>query len=195
MKKLMLTFLGANGLFLASAGILLGFCIVSEQQERASKNVDNVAFDVLLTECPLRGMHTSTIQPFLPVLIQEYSWHRQCRLHVHHFPAVATSTCTPHEPWLAQITRLHDSLLRLLHPHPRSRNLVRHPSNRQEPLPRLGYPIHRHPVPATTALPMLRLHRQPDTTVHCRQCVHRLIHCEPEARMRGPILCVRQHVP
>lgn len=56
MKKLMLTFLGANGLFLVSAGLLLGFCIVSEQQERANKNVDNVAFDVLLTECPLRGM-------------------------------------------------------------------------------------------------------------------------------------------
>ena len=55
MKKLMLTFLGANFLFLASAGLLLGFCIVSEQQENAPKNKNNVAFDVLLTECPLQG--------------------------------------------------------------------------------------------------------------------------------------------
>jgi hypothetical protein len=55
MKKLMLTFLGTNFLFLVSAGLLLGFCIVSEQQENGAKNVNNVAFDVLLTECPLTG--------------------------------------------------------------------------------------------------------------------------------------------
>ena len=55
MQKLMLTFLGANFLFLVSAGVLLGFCIVAEQQERNSKNIPNVAFDVLLTECPLTG--------------------------------------------------------------------------------------------------------------------------------------------
>lgn len=55
MKKLMLTFLGANALFLMSAGLLLGFSIVAEQQENGAKNVNNVAFDVLLTECPLSG--------------------------------------------------------------------------------------------------------------------------------------------
>jgi len=69
MKKLMLTFLGANGLFLASAGILLGFCIVSEQQERASKNVDNVAFDVLLTECPLRAGIVNAVFMFITFLL------------------------------------------------------------------------------------------------------------------------------
>jgi hypothetical protein len=57
MNKLMITFLSANFLFLLSAGLLLGFCLVSEQQERGTKNVMNVAFDVLLTECPLTGKH------------------------------------------------------------------------------------------------------------------------------------------
>lgn len=56
MKKLMLTFLGANFLFLISAGLLLGFCIVSKAQTRGPKNVKNIALDVLLTQCPLMGM-------------------------------------------------------------------------------------------------------------------------------------------
>jgi hypothetical protein len=63
MQKLMLTFLGANFLFLVSAGLLLGFCVVSEQQERDSKTISNVAFDVLLTECPLTGKFTPQIAP------------------------------------------------------------------------------------------------------------------------------------
>jgi hypothetical protein len=60
MNKLMITFLGANFLFLVSAGLLLGFCLVSEQQERGTKTVANVAYDILLTECPLTGMSYSS---------------------------------------------------------------------------------------------------------------------------------------
>lgn len=55
MNKLMITFLSINFLFLSSAGLLLGFCLVSEQQERGVKNVANVAFDILLFQCPLTG--------------------------------------------------------------------------------------------------------------------------------------------
>jgi hypothetical protein len=56
MNKLMLTFLGVEFLFLCSGGLLLGFCLVSEQQERGVKNVSNVAYDILLFQCPLTGM-------------------------------------------------------------------------------------------------------------------------------------------
>jgi hypothetical protein len=55
MNKLMLTFLSIDFLFLSAAGLLLGFCLVSEQQERGVKNVSNVAFDILLFQCPLTG--------------------------------------------------------------------------------------------------------------------------------------------
>lgn len=56
MQKLMLTFLGTNFVFLVSAGLLLGFCMVSEAQARELKNTNNIAFDVLLTQCPLTGI-------------------------------------------------------------------------------------------------------------------------------------------
>jgi len=56
MNKLMLTFLAVEFLFLSSGGLLLGFCLVSEQQERGVKTVSNVAYDILLNECPLTGM-------------------------------------------------------------------------------------------------------------------------------------------
>lgn len=68
MKKLMLTFLSVNFLFLVSAGLLLGFCIVSEQQENGPKNKNNVAFDVLLTECPLAG------KPYFALLYLKFKY-------------------------------------------------------------------------------------------------------------------------
>jgi hypothetical protein len=56
MNKLMLTYLGVEFLFLISGGLLLGFSLVSEQQERGTKTVSNVAYDILLGQCPLTGM-------------------------------------------------------------------------------------------------------------------------------------------
>jgi hypothetical protein len=56
MNKLMITFLSVEFLFLVSGGLLLGFCLVGEQQERGVKTVANVAYDLLLFQCPLTGM-------------------------------------------------------------------------------------------------------------------------------------------
>ncbi|KIW09443.1 uncharacterized protein PV09_00327 [Verruconis gallopava] len=69
MNKLMLTFLVVNFLFLVCAGLLLGFCLVGEQQERGTKTVDNVAFDVLLTECPLTAGVVNSIFMFFTFVL------------------------------------------------------------------------------------------------------------------------------
>jgi hypothetical protein len=55
MNKLMLTFLAVDFLFLTCGGLLLGFSLISEQQERSIPTVANVAYNILLTECPLTG--------------------------------------------------------------------------------------------------------------------------------------------
>jgi hypothetical protein len=58
MNKLMLTYLGVDFLFLMCGGILLGFSLVSQQQERATPTVSNVPYMLLLFECPLTGTTT-----------------------------------------------------------------------------------------------------------------------------------------
>lgn len=58
MNKLMLTYLGVEFLFLMCGGVLLGFSLVSEQQERATPTVSNVPYMLLLAECPLAGTAT-----------------------------------------------------------------------------------------------------------------------------------------
>jgi len=65
----MLTFLSVDFLFLSAAGLLLGFCLVSEQQERGAKNVQNVAFDILLFQCPLTAGVVNAIVMFLTFLL------------------------------------------------------------------------------------------------------------------------------
>jgi len=69
MNKLMFSFLGVNFLFLVCAGLLLGFCLISEQQERGTKTVANVAYDILLTECPLTAGVVNAIFMFLTFII------------------------------------------------------------------------------------------------------------------------------
>jgi len=69
MNKLMLTFLGVEFLFLASGGLLLGFCLVSEQQERGVKTVANVAYDILLFQCPLTAGVVNAILMFFTFLL------------------------------------------------------------------------------------------------------------------------------
>jgi len=68
-NKLMLTFLGVEFLFLISGGLLLGFCLVSEQQERGVKTVSNVAYDILLFQCPLTAGVVNAILMFLTFLL------------------------------------------------------------------------------------------------------------------------------
>ena len=58
MNKLMLTYLGVEFLFLMCGGVLLGFSLVSKQQERATPTVSNVPYMLLLAECPLTGTAT-----------------------------------------------------------------------------------------------------------------------------------------
>lgn len=58
MNKLMLAYLGVDFLFLMCGGVLLGFSLVSEQQERATPTVSNVPYTLLLAECPLEGKPT-----------------------------------------------------------------------------------------------------------------------------------------
>ncbi|TID15905.1 putative dihydroxy-acid dehydratase [Venturia nashicola] len=69
MNKLMITFLSINFLFLSSAGLLLGFCLVSEQQERGVKNISSVAFDILLFQCPLTAGVVNAVIMFLTFLL------------------------------------------------------------------------------------------------------------------------------
>jgi hypothetical protein len=56
MNKLMLMFVAIDFLFLACGGLLLGFSLLGEQQDRATPTVGNVAYNILLTICPLTGM-------------------------------------------------------------------------------------------------------------------------------------------
>jgi len=69
MNKLMLTFLSVNFLFLCTGGLLLGFCLVSEQQERGAKTVSNVAYDILLFQCPLTAGIVNAIIMFFTFLL------------------------------------------------------------------------------------------------------------------------------
>jgi hypothetical protein len=53
MNKLMLGFLVVDFLFLACGGLLIGFSLVSEQKEKSIPTIATVAYNLLLTECPL----------------------------------------------------------------------------------------------------------------------------------------------
>jgi hypothetical protein len=55
MNKLMLSFIAVDFLFLACGALILGFSLIAEQQERATPTVKNVAYNIILTECPLTG--------------------------------------------------------------------------------------------------------------------------------------------
>jgi hypothetical protein len=57
MNKLMLVYLLVNFLFLGCGGLLLAFALISEQHEKTGLTVDNVAVNLLLTECPLTGIN------------------------------------------------------------------------------------------------------------------------------------------
>jgi len=69
MNKLMLIFVAMDFLFLACGGLLLGFSLLGEQQERASPTVGNVAYNILLTVCPLTAGVVNAILVFFTFLV------------------------------------------------------------------------------------------------------------------------------
>jgi len=68
-NKLMLTFIGVDFLFLACGALILGFSLISVQQERATPTVSNVAYNIILTECPLKAGIVNAIFVFLTFIV------------------------------------------------------------------------------------------------------------------------------
>jgi len=60
----MLVYLLVNFLFLGCGGLLLAFSLISEQHEQSSLTVNNVAVNLLLTECPLTAGVVNAILVF-----------------------------------------------------------------------------------------------------------------------------------
>lgn len=54
-NKILVTFILADLLFLASGGLLIIFSLVTENQVGLTPTVDNIARNLILEECPLRG--------------------------------------------------------------------------------------------------------------------------------------------
>ncbi|KAF2404175.1 hypothetical protein EJ06DRAFT_469708 [Trichodelitschia bisporula] len=69
MNKLMLTYLLISFLFLSCAGLLIGFAILSEAAERAPPTISNIAFEILLRQCPLTGAIVNAIFMFATFLV------------------------------------------------------------------------------------------------------------------------------
>jgi len=68
MNKLMLMFLLVDFFFLACGGLLLGFSLVATQREKSTPTVKNVAYNLLLTECPLTAGVVNAILVFVTFL-------------------------------------------------------------------------------------------------------------------------------
>jgi len=64
MNKLMLIYLVVDFLFLFCGGLLIGFSIIGEQQEHGNLTVANVAYDLLLGQCPLTAGIANAILVF-----------------------------------------------------------------------------------------------------------------------------------
>ena len=54
-NKVLLTFILADLLFLASGGVLIGFALTSEAQQNSSPTAANVARNLILVACPFKG--------------------------------------------------------------------------------------------------------------------------------------------
>jgi len=57
-NKILLTYIGADLLFLISGGLLIIFALTTEAQNSSNPTVKTVANDLLLQTCPLNGMYT-----------------------------------------------------------------------------------------------------------------------------------------
>jgi len=65
----MLVYLLVNFLFLGSGGLLLAFSLISQQHESSGLTVNNVAVNLLLTQCPLTAGVVNSIFMFATFLI------------------------------------------------------------------------------------------------------------------------------
>lgn len=55
LDRIFITFLGTEAVFLASGALLLIFALTTQAQEARPFTVENVARDLLLGECPIKG--------------------------------------------------------------------------------------------------------------------------------------------
>ncbi|KAF2745873.1 tetraspanin [Sporormia fimetaria CBS 119925] len=68
-SKLPLVYLAFNLLFLACGALLIGFSLLSEQTMRGGSNLDNVARNLLLDQCPLTAGVVNAIFIFVTFLL------------------------------------------------------------------------------------------------------------------------------
>ncbi|ORY12342.1 tetraspanin [Clohesyomyces aquaticus] len=68
-SKLMLIYVGADILFAACGGLLLGFSLIAEQNMRATPTTENVAQSLLLDQCPLTAGVVNSIFVFVTFLL------------------------------------------------------------------------------------------------------------------------------
>lgn len=69
MNKLMLIYLLVDFMFVACGGLLIGFSLVSAQQEKSTPTISNVAYNLLLTECPLTAGVVNAIFVFITFVL------------------------------------------------------------------------------------------------------------------------------
>ena len=69
MNKLMLAYLGVDFLFLLCGGLLLGFCLINQQQERTMPTTSNTPYNVLLAQQPLTAGVVNAIVIFVIFLV------------------------------------------------------------------------------------------------------------------------------
>jgi hypothetical protein len=61
MNYLMIVYLVVNFLFLACGGVLVAFSFLGKQQQQSALTPANVAFALLLNECPLTGRISNAV--------------------------------------------------------------------------------------------------------------------------------------
>ena len=149
MNKLMLTYLVVDFLFLACGGLLLGFSLISEQQERAAPTVSNVPYMLLLSECPLTGTATKVFYVVISGLIRCPSRHCECHFRLLHFPHLPAGPRPTDEPWLAQAAGLACRYMLRLLPYSWPGHLVRDITDAQEPEHNMGNAIFKCAGPTT----------------------------------------------
>jgi len=76
MNYLMIVYLVVNFLFLACGGLLVAFSVLGKQQLQTALTPANVAFTLLLDECPLTGM-TCPVQPRV-LTMPQLVWSTRC---------------------------------------------------------------------------------------------------------------------
>lgn len=68
-NKVLLTFLGADVIFLLTGGLLIGFALISESAMRSTPTTGNVASHVLLNQCPLTATVVNAVLVFVTFLL------------------------------------------------------------------------------------------------------------------------------